>query len=204
VASLHNVRRLSELNTLTAAEARGDGRLPTAPSIATLDEMMQPTMAGGGVGAPNAAGDLPAPPHGGIDMTDEEWEEVKATSWPAFRFGVEVNDVFERTLESVIADHLTFSSERIAFAGSVWNLDIKRHERTTRQEFAAVYLRRRSPRVSTLDRWACPHAVAACVAAALPTSVVLIASHRTRGLRRHRRKRCDQARTRASSTCGTA
>lgn len=80
---------------------------------------------------------------------------VLDTSWPGFRFGMEVSDIFSREMEPVNEhDAHTVGSDRVYFAGSLWCLDFKRYKQRVEEgaaegggdhtEFVAVYLRRRS------------------------------------------------------------
>jgi hypothetical protein len=72
--------------------------------------------------------------------------DVRDARWPPFRFGLELGDVFSDEMSpGAEGDPRQKSSERVAYAGSLWCLDVKRYNNAEEgQEFVAVYLRRRA------------------------------------------------------------
>jgi hypothetical protein len=72
--------------------------------------------------------------------------DVRDARWPPFRFGLELGDVFSEEMSpGAEGDPRQKSSERVAYAGSLWCLDVKRYNNAEEgQEFVAVYLRRRA------------------------------------------------------------
>jgi BTB/POZ domain len=80
--------------------------------------------------------------------------KVIETKWPTFRFGIEVSDIFSDQNRPTLASPISFSSDRVMFAGSLWCLDLKRYiqpndytmenSEMMSTELVAVYLRRRA------------------------------------------------------------
>lgn len=59
-----------------------------------------------------------------------------------------MDGVFSNTAVIREGESISQSSEKVFYAGSLWSLDVKRYRNAgDGLEYAAVYLRRRSPRV---------------------------------------------------------
>ena len=74
-------------------------------------------------------------------------QHVREARWPPFRFGLEIEGVFGDDMSpGADGEARTKSSERVAYAGSQWCLDVKRYPNPEEgSEYVAVYLRRRAP-----------------------------------------------------------
>lgn len=133
------------------AEARDDGELSTAAmaEVTAAATRMREKMQRASAFNVRRLSEL-------NDIEDEEAVPVwmREYTWPAMRFGVELQGVFSDAMTPGAAaaggdasDARTMSSERVFFAGSLWCLEIKRYISAEEGgEYVAVYLRRRSMR----------------------------------------------------------